>query len=65
MRINRLLPELLRALGLPSMSAAGISSDAYFFSKSQDRRLESTMTLRENGVAERDVLQIQWSATAG
>lgn len=65
MRINRLLPELLRALGLPSMSAAGIPSDAYLFNKSQDRRLESTMTLRENGVAEREILQIQWSATAG
>ena len=64
-RVARLLPVLFQKLGLPTRDAAGIPMDAYLFSKSQDRRLESSLTLRENGVRDREVLQIQWSATAG
>lgn len=64
-RVARLVPVLFQKLGLPARDAIGIPLDAYLFSKSQDRRLESSLTLRENGVRDREVLQIQWSATAG
>ncbi|WP_321471492.1 EsaB/YukD family protein [uncultured Paludibaculum sp.] len=64
-RVERLLPRLHEKLGLPTTLSDGRPLVGHLFSKTQDRRLDGTTTLRESGVRDREVLQIRYEMTAG